>query len=144
MRFTLLALLLATACARTPDPATVRAELLEADRAFAAATAARGVDGWVAWFAEDGAMYQPDTVIHGPQAIRTEMASLLNVPGNQLQWEPLEAVAGAAGDFGYTSGKFAVVVEGDTTVTGTYLTVWRRTPEGWRVVGDIGAADLDR
>ena len=138
-----LLLLSLAACRTGPDPADVRRELLEADRAFAEATAREGVDGWTERFAADGAMYLPAAVVRGHQAIQDLMAPALADSTRRLVWEPVEAVGAPDGQFGYTAGRHrTLTVPGDSVVrSGTYLTVWRLTPDGWRVVADIGNLD---
>ncbi|MGH7539727.1 MAG: DUF4440 domain-containing protein [Gemmatimonadota bacterium] len=68
-------------------------------------------------------------------------------PGYRLDWEPARAELAASGELGYTIGSYqrTHVVEGDTIIgTGTYLTVWRRQPDGaWRVELDLGVPDPD-
>jgi ketosteroid isomerase-like protein len=117
--------------------------MLVADRAFAAATAERGIAGWLGYFAVDGAVYQADRVARGHGAIRALMEPLFADTTIRLAWEPDEAVPAAAGRFGYTSGSYRIVRLADDSIVGRgrYLSVWRRTRDGWKVVADIGAAE---
>lgn len=90
-----------------PAPADVEAvgdTLMEADRAFARATAERGVEGWVAVFAPGGAMVRGAGEITGDAAIRDAMAGFLADTTVSFTWEPVRADAAASGDFGYTIG----------------------------------------
>jgi ketosteroid isomerase-like protein len=141
-----IALALAGAFACSPPPVDLeaaRASLMEADRAFDRATAERGVDAWVSYFAEDGRQFLSGRpVVQGHAAIRELMTRGL-APGNSLRWEPEFAVVGASGDFGYTSGigvgEFATPDGGVVRNRSRYVTVWRRDPDGsWKVVADIG------
>ena len=127
-------------CAAGPDPETARAELLAADRAFAQATAENGIEGWLAWFADDGAMTLAGVELRGHAAIREAMTPLLSDPASRLVWDPVSAEASPDATLGYTTGRYRVVrVPGDSVLSrGTYVTVWRRTPDGWKVVMDIG------
>ncbi|HSP78279.1 MAG TPA: nuclear transport factor 2 family protein, partial [Myxococcaceae bacterium] len=76
MRRTLLLMagMLMFGCATTgPRAATQEEEvLLRTDREFNEATQARGVEGWVAFFSEDGAMLRPGGSITGHEAIRAD------------------------------------------------------------------------
>jgi ketosteroid isomerase-like protein len=116
---------------------------MAADRAFATATAERGIDGWMEYFTEDGTVYQADEVARGHVAIRRLMGPLFADTTVRLVWEPDDAVASPDGHLSYTTGPYRVVRVSDDSVVsqGTYLTVWRRTEQGWKVVADIGAAD---
>jgi ketosteroid isomerase-like protein len=112
-----------------PDPN----ELMEADRAFAAETAARGADGWAAWFAEDGRMYRERGYVDGRDAIRDAMAPAFADT----------AIVAASGDIGYTLGHWETVLTtavGDSVLgRGSYVTIWRRQADGtWKATVDIG------
>jgi ketosteroid isomerase-like protein len=135
-------LLWATACGGAPSADAAGEEMLAADRAFASATAERGIEGWLEYFADDGAVYRADEIARGRDAIRRVTGPLLADTTVRLVWEPDEAVAAPDGRFGYTSGPYRLVRLADDSMLGhgRYLTVWRRTPEGWKVVADIGAA----
>lgn len=126
--------------------AEVEHELLDADRAFAAETAERGIEGWVEWFAPEGSMVQGGREVHGREAIHQAMAPFFADTTIRLVWEPSRAEALPGGEAGFTVGPYRVVRPGfggraaDTLSVGTYLSVWRRGPEGeWRVVADIGS-----
>src|SRR5512140_2318263 len=144
--------LLAAGCARpraaSPVPTgDVAAQLMAADRAFAAATAARGLDGWMEYIAPDavrmGRMQNP---VRGTEAIRRSDAEIFADPNVRLTWEPTEA--GAFDEHsGWTVGKSQIHRRGaDGTDrierTGHYITIWRRAPDGrWLVALDTGASD---
>lgn len=120
------------------------AELMRADADFAAATAARGVDGWVSFFADSGAMYRPEGVIAGHDAIRSTMTPFFADTAHALRWLPTGATVAHSGDIGYTVGRWQIVPAGggEPLSTGHYVTVWQRDTEGqWKVVADIGTTD---
>ena len=131
----------------TPDsPAADPAELMEADRVFAAETQRLGGEGWVDAFAEDGVMLIAGGEVRGHEAIREIMAPALADSGFSLTWEPRFADVGSGGDLGYTIGRYVrqiVSAEGDTVrAEGQYTTVWKRGEDGvWRVVLDLGVPD---
>lgn len=135
------------ACERAAPGLDVLAEqtsLLEADRDFARATAAERLEGWVRFFAENGAMFPAGRpVVRGHEAIRALMGPAFETEGFLLTWDPLETEVSAGGDLGYTHGTFesrSPGADGDVTVTtGKYLTVWKKQADGsWRVEADIG------
>jgi ketosteroid isomerase-like protein len=137
---------LLAACARSPDVVAARAALEDADRACNRATAARHADGWAEFFTDDAAMLRSAGTITGRAAIREEMAKAFADTMFSLTWEPLQSDVGAAGDLGYTNGRYEVRfrdAKGTTVVrTGRYLTVWKQQPDGsWKVVRDIGVQD---
>jgi ketosteroid isomerase-like protein len=146
VRSTALCGALFAACARSPNVAAARAALQEADRAFNRATAERRTDGWMEFIAEDASVIRSAGTITGRAAIRDKMAKAFDDTAFSLAWEPLQSDVGAAGDLGYTNGKYEARfrdAKGKTVVrTGRYLTVWKQQPDGsWKVVRDIGVQD---
>jgi ketosteroid isomerase-like protein len=138
----LLALLL-PACT-TPQTAVSHNVLLEADRAFDSATAARGLEGWVSFAADSGRQIdEHGDFITGPAAIREAMRGLLNDTTRSLRWAPDQAEISADGSLGYTWGRWTMTARDSAgahqTGQGRYLTVWRRQPDGsWKYVADVG------
>ncbi len=133
-------------CRPSVDSATARAVLMDADRAFAQATARDRVEGWVAAFAGDGAMFRQGGVVTGHGAIRELMAPHFADTSYSLAWEPTAAEVAASGDLGYTVGRSENRrrdVKGRVLIGhGSYLTVWKRQPDGsWKVAIDIGSSD---
>jgi len=147
---------LALVAACTPAPgrsatdaaqAEARAAILRADSAFADSTAAKGADGWTAFFAGNGVMFPPRGRIDGQDAIRTAMDGAFAPGSPMLRWHPVDAVVGGGGDLGYTLGRWVSVLslaDGRDSVLsqGNYVTIWRRQADGaWRVAVDIGNRD---
>lgn len=126
----------------------VREELLAADRAFYAATRDRGLEGWLEVLSDD-AVRMPQVgaaAVRGRGAIRALDVALFVDPAVELRWDPTDAGAFSGDDHGFTTGRFEVVriaAEGETTVgTGSYVTWWRRAPDGsWQVILDTGTSD---
>lgn len=124
-------------------------ELLEADRAFARATAERRLSGWVESFSADGRMILPGGSVTGHVAIRDLMAPLFADSTYTLSWVPEFASAAGAGDLGYTVGRYEshrTDPSGEVIRrSGRYLSVWRRQPDGtWTVEADIGNLEQNR
>lgn len=118
------------------------ADLLAADRAFAADTAARGLDGWMRWFADDAHLNSPRGHIQGKTALRKFYSDMFR-PGFSLKWEPFHASLSADGTLGYTLGT-SVSEHTDPSGNvqkrnGRYLTIWRKQKDGsWKAETDIG------
>jgi ketosteroid isomerase-like protein len=110
-------------------------ELEAADLAFAAATAQRGVDGWVAAFDPHGGMMRRSGRIEYA-AIAEAMAPTLT--SGRLAWAPI--ASGRAGELGFTVGKAAfTAARAEDSWRSTYATIWRRQPDGsWKVLFDTG------
>lgn len=150
-RFNSLILACLAACApatpELPDPDAVRASLLAADEAFAAATAEHGLEGWLAAFDSSAIQMEPDhPFTPGIETIRAAMAPAFADTTFRLTWQPQMAFASAAGDLGYTLGTWQsrhYTADGRAAVaTGKYVTIWRKHADGgWKVVFDGGNPD---
>lgn len=113
-----------------------RAPALEAaDRAFSAATVARGIDGWMAAFEPTGWMLRGGAKVEGT-AIAEAMAPTLTA--GTLSWAPL--ASGVAGDLGFTVGTATYQAKQPTASwRSSYVTIWARQPDGtWKVRFDTG------
>ena len=118
-------------------PAAARSPELEAaDIAFSDATGARGVAGWVAAFAPDGAMLRKSGRIVGADAIGAAMKPLLSE--GKLAWAPI--ASHREGPIGFTVGKATyTAAKPEDSWRSTYVTIWKVQPDGgWKVAFDTG------
>jgi ketosteroid isomerase-like protein len=118
---------------------------MKADADFDAAVAAKGIEAWVATFAEDGLMFRAGEPVHGRPAIRELMAPAFATPGFSLRWQPVAADIAASGDLGYTYGTYqnsSPGADGKPEVrTGMYVTIWKKQADGsWKAVVDLGSS----
>jgi ketosteroid isomerase-like protein len=122
------------------DTAKVAAEVWAADVAFDAEVARRGLEAWVEWMTED--VFKPDlhgATVQGRAKVRIADARLFGNPEGKLRWRPTESGAFSDPRYGWTRGQWEWVnPSGEPSARGTYLTIWRREAEGWRVVVDTG------
>jgi len=130
----------------TKKASKLKEELFEADRAFAKATAARRLDGWMEFYAKDAVRITPlgGKATVGTAAIRKLDAAMFADANTRLEWEPTDGGAWEDGKIGFTTGKAKIVgksADGDEEVRflGAYLTLWRKEPNGWKVILDTGA-----
>ena len=141
-------LLFCSACGR--DPAVLRNDLMDADRAFARDVQARRLEGWVEAFADSALVLRPNVpVAVGKAAVRERIAAAFADTSFTLNWEPIRADVAASGDLGFTVGlsqSRRLDADGKPVVgTGKYTTIWRRQPDGsWKVVLDVGTPDAPR
>ena len=117
--------------------------LLEADKNFAKAAAARGAEGFLSFFADDAAILPKNgPPITGKEKLAAAFRETWAQPGYSLQWTPLKAEMARSGDIGYTYGSYERKrnVDGKAVAeTGKYVTVWRRQRDGkWKVIVDMG------
>ncbi|MBE0593988.1 MAG: DUF4440 domain-containing protein [Gemmatimonadales bacterium] len=130
----------------TPQPTATVVDLMDADRAFAIATAEQGTAGWVSFFADDGTMFRGGKPVVGHDAIRALMAPALDNDAYSLTWAPEVGEIAVSGDLGYTRGRWesrSAGQDGAVSVrTGSYVTIWKKVADGsWKVTLDIGNPD---
>jgi ketosteroid isomerase-like protein len=119
--------------------------LMQADRDFAAATHARGIDGWMSYFAHDAIRipYGRGEIVKGYDAVRHfDEAGIADTTAT-LNWEPTDAHVFRGGTIGSTTGKFSVVSRktvdaGKELGHGRYTTMWRLENGRWLVIMDTG------
>lgn len=110
-----------------------------ADVAFAADTDRDRADGWVSYFAADGAMMSKGARVEGTEAIRALIAPLL--ARGDLIWAPVWSRLSPDGRLAATVGRARIVENAAVTWRGSYVTIWRPTAEGWKVVFDVGRSE---
>lgn len=115
---------------------TVKA-LVDAERAFSAASVAKGTrDAFLEFLADDSLLFRPGPV-PGKMFTRNRPA-----PPGKLVWAPTFADVASSGDIGYTSGPYEFR-KGEMTeppsTWGHYMSIWRKQKDGsWKVEVDLG------
>jgi len=139
------AVLLLIGCGRGSEKGAVtdKESLLETDRAFAAASAARGAADAFNEYLHDDALMLPagNNPVKGRTAIYDVMKDAPE--GYVLAWTPEDGEVARSGDFGYTWGKYVSSLPDSSGVVqkkyGKYLNVWKKDDAGrWRVLVDTG------
>lgn len=117
---------------------------MQADRDFQTATHARGIDGWMSFYAPDAIrIVYGGGMVKGLEAIRKLDAPYVADPASRINWDLLEAHVYNDGDYGQTIGRYIVVSlrpadTGRVMGRGRYVTTWRRDNGKWLVVMDTG------
>jgi ketosteroid isomerase-like protein len=121
--------------------------LLQLDRDFDKATAEKGVEGWVAYFAPNGSMLSDTTrPITGLEEIRKAMEPAFSDTSFSLRWQPIKAEVMIPGVIGYTIGRWERLRKNKQhklmKSTGIYTSTWKKQPDGsWKIVLDTGNPD---
>ncbi|WP_130420893.1 YybH family protein [Edaphobacter modestus] len=117
--------------------------LMELEGRFAQAVAAGGGKAFAEWFAEDAVVLnngQPATLGRGAIAAQAQWDPKVY----QLTWAPQGAQMGPSNDMGFTWGHY----EGHSkdkngqpvVISGRYMTVWKKMPDGsWKVAMDASS-----
>jgi ketosteroid isomerase-like protein len=119
--------------------------LINLERRFAADVATGGGKAFAAWFADDAVSLGNG---RAPVVGRTAIAANANwdPKAYQLTWTPTAAQMGPSNDMGFTWGHYegrSRDAHGEPIlVTGRYMTVWRKLPDGtWKVALDASATE---
>lgn len=125
------------------DLEAARASLREADSRYSQITSSKDLEGFVAMYTSDAAMYPPDLpVAKGSEAIRATAGAFMEDPAFAVSFTPGTVDVAASGDMGYTYGTANITITGPD---GTPLTetirdfhLWKRQADGsWKLVVDI-------
>ena len=104
----MVALTVACATANTGGGGSVgtATEASQADRDFAIATHARGIDGWMSFYAPDAIRIRyRGNMVRGHEAIREFDLPNISDTTSTLNWEPTEAYVYSGGTIGSTTGR---------------------------------------
>ena len=124
------------------DVEAEKATLMERDRAFAKAAGRGNLDSLLVFWADDATvMMAGSPAVEGKAAIRNMVTESMAIPGFSITWTPEDAKVASSGDMGYTTGTNAVTMPDSSgkpsTMSGRYITVWRKEADGkWRVTED--------
>jgi ketosteroid isomerase-like protein len=147
--YVVLALALATACTATVNTrnslsGATESSLIQADHDFAVATHARGIDGWMSFYAPDAIRIRyRGNMVRGFDEIRKFDLPNISDTTSVLNWEPTDAYVFNGGSIGSTTGTYSVMSRRATDAgkelgSGRYVTMWRRDGGRWLVIMDTG------
>lgn len=124
-----------TAGVASPDHAALEAELRATESAFAATMAARDLDAFAGFVAEDAVFFSGDRALRGRAAVVTAWAKLFEGPDAPFSWAPEQVVVLDSEPLGLSTGP---VHDPDGRLVGTFTSIWRRGDDGWKIVFDKG------
>ena len=125
------------------DTAAAAAAVDEAEAGMLAAFKAKDAARLSSYYAPDAIVATPGRLVKGAPAIAKANAEDIADPAFALTFANDKTDVASSGDFAYTSGTFSVSYTNPGTkavdkVAGTYVTVFRKQPDGsWKVVADI-------
>jgi len=145
--------LLTAACTNTPaPPPDTRAADMQAVKDVEAAwvkdTAAKDVDKWVGYFAEDGSgLYPGMGILNGKAAIKAAVTPMFTDPNMSLTFQSTKMVASKGGDMVLSQGTYTMTMTNPKTKKpvpdkGKYLTIYMKQADGsWKAVADTFNSD---
>ena len=120
-----------------------KSALMEADRAWAKATAEKNLDGLMAFYHENASMLPPDSPpVEGKEKIRKRFRKQFADPDFYLTWSVSKASVSKSCDLAYTRGVSTVRYRNEqgklVEAHEKYVAVWVRSDNGeWLVLEDI-------
>jgi uncharacterized protein (TIGR02246 family) len=129
------------------DVAAVNAAVDSLDNALAGAVAARDTAAILSLYA-DGAMMLPAGMhkASGRDAIRALWVGFLRMPGLELAPQSRQVIVSEAGDLAIDIGTYQMKYTGPKGKTvndiGKYVTIFRKTAAGWKVIVDTYNSDV--
>jgi len=122
-----------------------RTAMIQTDRDFAKTGAARDIEGFMSFVANDVRLFPEGTMATGKPALRAMWEGGFKDPNWSIHWAPIAAEACSSGDLGYTTGSYETRSPGSdgkpVIRRGSYVTIWRKQADGtWKVALDIGSA----
>jgi len=120
------------------ETVSLAAELLQVDRDFAALSESTDPKQAFAAYLAPNAMLigRSGDPIEGYEAA---LASFGDEAGIDLYWQPQFAEVAAAGDMGWTWGRYQLLASGEQLYSGKYVNIWQRQADGeWKVRVDVG------
>jgi uncharacterized protein (TIGR02246 family) len=145
---------LALACQQAPPPsppdtrAADERAVREADAAWSKAAAAKDIEAYLSFLAEDASVFPPNApLLAGKEANRKAVSEEMTNPGYAVSWQANKVEASRSGDLAYSIGTYQGTMNDakgkPVTDRGKYVTVWKKQPDGqWKVVADIYNSDL--
>jgi len=152
--FSLVMIGLTLACQQPPPPsppdtrAADERAVREADAAWSKVAAAKDVEAYVGFLAEDASVFPPNAPMQTGKEARWKAASeMMASPEFALSWQVNKAEASRGGDLAYSAGTYEVTMKDakgkPVSDRGKHVTVWKKQPDGkWKVVADIYNSDL--
>jgi uncharacterized protein (TIGR02246 family) len=147
-------LVLAAGCSQTPAPpppdnrAADEQAVKDMEAAWAKAGEAKDADAFTGFYADDAVvMVSGAPPMSGKENIRGGLKALFADPNYALTFQPTKVTASKGGDMVYSVGTYRETVTNPKTKkpetgTGSYMTVYRKQPDGsWKAVADMLTVD---
>jgi len=119
--------------------ASERAALMKSEEDFSTLSARKGATAaFDSYLARDARVLRRNVA---PAVGKENALVLISGSAGTLTWKPTMADVSASGDLGYTYGAFDLK-RGDKIIEhGSYVRVWKKDGNGWRVVIDVMSPD---
>ncbi|MFT3844684.1 MAG: hypothetical protein QM725_06510 [Lacibacter sp.] len=117
-------------------------EMISTDKAFSEMSSKKGMKkAFLEYAADEAVLLRPGYL----PIVDDDVIKFINAQEDTsftMSWETKGADIASSLDMGYTYGVYAVETS-DTTLRGTYLSIWRKQPDGkWKFVLDTGNSGI--
>jgi ketosteroid isomerase-like protein len=147
------ALLSIASCTKAPTPesrhadaSALAATVDSLNRALGAAVAAKDSNTILAFYDSEAVMLPPNgRRASGSDEIRMVWAGFMAIPQLTLALQSIKVFPSEAGDLVVDTGSYALHGMGPKSAiadTGKYVTTFKKTDAGWKIVADIWNSDL--
>ena len=118
------------------DAVTARQSLLDRDRKYAAEQEKQELAKVFPGYASpEVRLYRPGNLPYIGSQAATEALAMTK---GQIAWQPIGGDVSRAGDLGYTHGTYEMTDETKkVTERGSYVRIWRKQGDVWRIVMDV-------
>lgn len=114
----------------------IKFELLDTDKKFSKLCEDKGIkDAYLEFIDSNGVILKSNSLpLEGGDAIDYILQS--NDTSSTMKWAPKSATVAASGDLGYTFGIYQITPKNiDTVFKGTYVSIWKKQPNGkWKFI----------
>jgi len=117
----------------------LRDQVRKAETAFAKTMADRDHAAFVRFLADD-TIWLGRTVLRGKQQVADSWKRFYDGAQAPFSWAPERVEVNDAGTLGLSTGP---VRDPDGKRVGTYNSIWRRGPDGWKIIFDNGCPPCD-
>lgn len=132
---------------KKPEPENIdyKTAMIEADRNFSRLSKEKGMKHALMQYIDNkGVLLRPNTIpIAGGDAIN--YISMGIDTSFTMTWEPNGGSVAKSGELGYTYGVYSLKPNNkDTVFYGTYVSIWKRQPDGkWKFVLESGNEGIE-
>jgi ketosteroid isomerase-like protein len=129
------------------DHSSEVAAIMKADSAWAKASEAKSVEGWLSFYSDDAILMPPNEKVCTDKASReTSVKNMFAIPGMSLTFQTTKAEVSRSGDLGYAVGLYQWSSKdakgNDYHETGKYSETWKKQSDGsWKCIADIWNSD---
>lgn len=132
----------------TPDTRAADERAIRDTEAQWSKAAAKGVDAFVSFYADDAVALPPNAPIStSKESTRAALRPMFEAPGFSLTFEASKVEVARSGDIGYSYGTYSMTMNdpkgAPTNDKGKYVTVYRKQADGkWKAIVDTFNSDL--